>query len=282
MRLMLLSDAHPGHITGLTPPDYWRNAAGGNSIFAKQRAQQKERWEWFAAEIDKVKKEKGADHVVFNGDAVDGASTKIGGAEMSETLQTQIDMSKQIISFCKSDCTKEVHMISGTNYHTRTRDGSIDLEKIISDQIGAHYSPIAFLNVGSSKRPFIIKCRHHTAKGSIIGGGAIPGAVRQMVSSILSEKLMGDPAVDMIVLSHVHEASFVQMFQADGSPLYVLTTPGLQGRGSEYGMKMCSGVVHFGFVVLDITPTSDGGHDVVYQPHIAQLKSDMTDVYDCA
>ena len=289
MRLLILSDFHCGHVVGLTPPAWWRTdctgMVGGNQIIAKQRAQQEERWNWYANEIDKVKKEGAFDYLCMNGDAIDGSSARIGGAEKMEVLQVQVDMAEVSIKYAITPKkTKGVFMSSGTNYHTRSSDGAVDMELALRRQVDtfikAQYSPIPYLRIGGDKNPFILKCRHHTSRGTIRSGGAIPGAARQMVDSILASKLMGDPDVDLIALSHVHEASFVQMFQANGRPLYVLTTPALQGRGSEYGMKMCNGVVHFGFVVLEIEQSANGGWDISYEPHIIQLVSDRVEIFD--
>ena len=52
-----------------------------------------------------------------------------------------------------------------------------------------------------------------------------------------------NPISDIIIRSHVH------YFDYTGNNKYLaMTTPALQGLGSKYGARMCSGVVDFGLV----------------------------------
>lgn len=60
------------------------------------------------------------------------------------------------------------------------------------------------------------------------------------------------PRADWIVRGHVHrsEGGYKQI---GAKEVWAITLPALQGMGSRYGARMCSGLVDFGFVGWKIT-----------------------------
>ena len=55
------------------------------------------------------------------------------------------------------------------------------------------------------------------------------------------------PLADVIIRSHVHYHNF-----CGGSDWLAMTTPALQGYGSKYGARRCTGLVDVGMVHFDI------------------------------
>jgi hypothetical protein len=53
---------------------------------------------------------------------------------------------------------------------------------------------------------------------------------------------------DVFLRGHVHHFS-----HSEQPTFHAFTCPSLQGLGSKYGSRQCSGVVHFGFLIFDLT-----------------------------
>ena len=76
------------------------------------------------------------------------------------------------------------------------------------------------------------------------------------------------PAADIILRSHVHYLSYA----GDGRRL-AITTPAMQGYGTKYGSRRCSGLVDVGFLSFRC---ENGEYD--WKAHIAEIPRHKAEV----
>ena len=275
INMLFCSDFHFGSRTGLTPPAYWRNDL---------RKYQKERWRhWLTA------KKYGPYHVIIeNGDAIDGAGKRIGSAEALEAdISEQPEGAKEcMLPMIKPGVTTNIVLTRGTDYHVRSPDGAVDVEKAFCDKLKAlvpnvTLMPRQYVQINSQKaaRPFVILCRHDVPKGSNRMGGAGPGTLRTLAALRLEMDSMGTPDFDMAVFAHVHEYFWGEQFNTRRrSTLYVSTLPGLQGKGTHFGDTKCIGTINFGYIVVELSVDQRGNWWVGHLPVIGVLKADKEQI----
>ena len=246
-RVLIVSDLHTGHLVGLTPPSRHATLAKSASPAQKKlEAVRQELWRLFALEV----KALGEIHtLIVNGDAVDGDGGRSGGIELLMTdMQDQCDAAAECLKFVKA---KKVYMTFGTPYHTGV---NTDWERVILNEVKqSKYTEEAdikshlYLDVNGC----VFDCKHK------VGSSGIPHGRR---TALEREKLWAglwrdagvNPDVDVLVRSHVHYAGFC------GAPGYLLlTTPALQGLGSRYGARQCSGIVNWGMTVFDVEESGE-------------------------
>ena len=88
-------------------------------------------------------------------------------------------------------------------------------------------------------------------------------ARRNTTEILLGEIMDGRPSVDCVVFSHAHEYSVQVAIRKDRmTPLYTITTPAMQGQGSNYGQLMCKGKTDFGFMVFDLSVRQNDSIDL--------------------
>lgn len=224
--IVVISDLHCGHVYGLTPPDYH---------YAKGPVAKVQRtlWERFQ---QMVKPWMEPDLLLVNGDCVDGAGTKSAGTELiSSDPQTQCDMAIECIEHIKP---KRTIMTYGTTYHT----GTADYERNVARAVGADIHSQAFFNVDG----VCFSARHFIGASSIPHGRGTAIA-KERLWNILWSDYGTQPKADVFLLSHVHYHSFI------GGPGWLaMTTPALQGLGSKFGARICSGIVDFGITVFEV------------------------------
>lgn len=241
-RVVIESDFHCGHVVGLTPPSY-QSASGSLEKFGEM---QKAVWK-YRSEI--LKKLQPIHLHIINGDAIDGKGERSGGTELIEPDRTeQCQMAIQAIEAAKA---KNIVMTFGTPYHTGVTE---DFERTVADAVGAKIGSHEWIDVNG----VIFDCKHKI-NSSIIPHGRHTAIARDHLWNQLWSIDEGQPLADIIIRSHVHYCTF------NGDPDYMaITTPGLQGYGSKFGARQCSGRVHIGLISFDIN--EKGGYS--WLPHI--------------
>jgi hypothetical protein len=252
-RVVAMGDTHCGHLVGLTHPslDVQHNSEEYAEIDRARRAY----WEWYADEIAKLHP---IDALIFNGDAVDGKGTKSGGTELIAADRTkQVEMAVAAVEETKA---KAKYFSYGTGYHVGVDD---DWENEVAEAVGAKkIGSHDWLNVNGQVFDY-----KHFINSSIIPHGRHTAMSREKLWNIIWSE--GDlyPNSTIILRSHVH------YFTVTGDDHYMgFTLPALQGLGSKFGARVCSGVVKFGFMHFDIEENGDytwHAHILKPKPHRA-------------
>lgn len=238
-RLLVVSDFHCGHKVGLTPPDWWyddRVATGRNAKIAKY---QRELWNWYEATIKSIRP---VDYLVVNGDAIDGKGGRSGSSEQAQADRNeQCKMAVKCIDMVKAS---EVGIIYGTPYHAGTEE---DWEFTISEMVE---TPVMFV---SGQKFFelngvMFDFKHKIASSTIPHGRFTAIAREQLWNTIWSSRGQ-QPKADVIVRSHVH----YHIIDEDPAGEWTgIITPGLQGFGSNYGVRQVSFTIDIGMIYFDV------------------------------
>lgn len=247
-RIVFASDFHCGHQAGLTPPQ-WRIV---HEHPARQKAveMQSEVWHHFASHIDALRP---IDLLVVNGDLIDGKGARTGGTEGYELDRIkQAQMAADCIKFVNA---KETRLIYGTPYHVGTEE---DMEDVVAQILGVPIEGHGWYSINGT----IFDVAH------FVSSSAIPhGRHTSIARDALWNKLWAidgaQPEADVLIRSHVHYYAY----NGDAETL-AMTLPGLQGFGSKFGIRLCRGKVHIGFVHFDVE--DDGSF--IFLPHIMKSK----------
>jgi len=239
-RVVFGSDMHCGHRVGLTPPDFMTFGGTSTKNSRKYFKIREALWEEYSRMIDKLKP---IDIVVHNGDAVDGKGHRSGGTEIiMPEMKDQIDAATTCLQYTKA---RKFILTRGTAYHVSP--GGEDCEDFIAEalkkdadrvKIGDH----EFINVNGC----IFDIKHHLGNTSVSYGKGTPIGKDQLHNDLWAIRKL-QPNADVIVRSHVHN-----FFQCGDVRWLGLTTPALQGMGSKFGARRCSGLVDFGLVWFDV------------------------------
>jgi len=239
-RILTMGDLHSGHLFGLTPPRWQLKPRDvqGRRKREKAEAFQRESWNWYSRRVTALGP---YDLVVVNGDCIDGTGLRSGGTELLTTDRIeQCTIAEACIQRAMGKGCKLV-MTYGTPYHVSS-DGE-DWEDVIAgnlnaDKIGSHEW------ITTEGVTFDVK--HKIGSSQTPQGRATAGAKEDNWNALWAEEDLA-PRGDIFIRSHVHycEGSF--------TPSRVrITLPALQGMGSKFGSRQCSGIVHFGFVVWEV------------------------------
>lgn len=235
MRVVVASDMHCGHRAGLTPPEHFQY----NTSYLQQ---QKKTWEFWSNSLKELRDEHPIDLLIHNGDAIDGKGERSGGTELYE-----VDRSKQVeiaYSCLKESQASEYALTYGTPYHVGQEE---DFERLLSWKLNCDIEGHMQRDVNG----VLFDVKHK------VGSSPLP---HSRYTSIAKEKLLntmwndrgGQINADVIIRSHVHYFAYC----GDGRFLGVVT-PALQGFGSKYGVRQCSGTVDFGLIWFDIYGKDD-------------------------
>ena len=257
-RVVIISDLHCGHRAGITPPGWQYPELENDDPERKSFARnQRILWDWFTAEIDRLQP---IDFLLINGDAIDGKGTRSGGTEVLEADRSkQADIAVRVIERVGA---RKIVMTFGTPYHVGQEE---DWERIISERVGAE-------KIGSHEWPEIegvIFDLKHKIGGSVIPHGRYTAIAREDMWNLFWAERNGQPRADVIIRSHVHYFGY----QGRDGQLGI-TMPALQGWGSKYGTRECSGTVDIGFVHFDV----EGRGNFAWSAHLLRSASaaDMT------
>ena len=247
-RGIAIGDMHCGHLAGLTPPEY-QDRVYKNSTTKRNKwvNLQQELWERYKGLL---KKFAPYDFGLYLGDGVDGSGYRSGGSELIRPdIDDQIDMAVYVCNEVRRHATRNFDWagVYGTPYHTGV---NMDHENRIAKDAG-------FKKIGSHEWIDINKCifdiKHHIPVSSIEYSRQTALA-RERVNNLLWHEENLAPKANIILRAHAHYHRYA------GGPGWVsMTIPPLQGMGSKYGARQCSGLVDWGLLVVDVE--SDGSFD---------------------
>lgn len=256
-RLVALGDTHCGSVVGLTPP-IWQPKSMPWLPF---RGIQKELWRWFAQQIEELKP---IDILLVNGDGIEGKGRRSGGADVFVPgLKDQATMLANVLGTVEAQA---IIMTEGTEYHANTEDGE-NLEEWAANEVGAQIHERAFLEVNGN----VIDARHFVGSSSI-PHGRFTAAAREHFWNVVQAARGEAPEAGIILRSHVHYHNY-----CGGPGWLAMTLPALQGPGTKFGKKKCSGVVDFGLVVFDFD--ENGGYR--WEARTLELKARPADLIKC-
>jgi len=229
-RVVVISDTHCGHRAGLTPPA-WQYQPG--SVEEKYAKFQHLMWTWYTETIEALKP---IDLLVMNGDAVDGKGEKSGGTELiTADRNSQTNMAIECINVAEAE---KIIMVYGTGYHTGQDE---DWEDVIAEKLGVEIHSHPSVTVEGVAFDF-----KHKISSSVIPHGRHTGPARDKLWNVLWAHKKLRPDADVLVRSHVHY--WTQSSDTFGT---VITTPCLEGPGSKFGARACSGIIDIGLVSFD-------------------------------
>ena len=226
-RVLFTGDMHCGHRVGLTPPQYDH---GPDDRWRKIR---RELWDAYRKSVNAIKP---IDIHIQNGDALDGKGTRSGGTEL---IASDRNMQIQMAAACMTESEARAYrLIYGTTYHTgRDEDWELTLANQMGWEIGSH----DWFDING----IVFDVKHKIGSTSIPHGKGT-AISRDRLWNILWAEHDEQPKSDVLIRSHVHFFHFTG--DDDWLGVYL---PALQGQGSKFGARICSGVVHFGIVWFD-------------------------------
>lgn len=244
-RIVIGSDLHCGHRVGLTPPQWRSNPSD------KYYESQLEMWEEWQKALSLLQP---IDYFFGNGDLIDGDGGRSGATELIQPdSQVQAEMAVECIKVAKA---KKHAFVYGTPYHTGQVE---DFENDIAKAFDAPISGQEQYNVNG----VIIDCKHKIGNTSIPHGKGT-AIMKEALWNMVWAEYEEQEKADIIVRSHVHWYLKVEDTNFTG-----IVTPALQGQGTKYGSRQCSGHVDWGFIWIDIY--SDGGFECL--KHVIPLRS---------
>lgn len=258
-RLFVGSDLHEGHFAGLTPPAWHYPLEGARG---KVGEMQRELWGWFAGKVGPLKPFDGAAWV---GDLIDGNGHRSGGTELITTdRMEQCEMACDVVRYVGADYNRFVY---GTGYHTGQDE---DFEGGIAAMFNAKISDQAWI------RPLnavTIHLKHHVGATSIPHGKGT-ALMKDMLWGQIWAELEAQPKADIIFRGHTHRYIGIDDVGPNGGLRMGFCLPALQAAATKFGARRCSGIVHFGFMHLDIY--KDGR--VKWERHILNVQSAVPEV----
>jgi hypothetical protein len=236
-RLVVISDKHSGHVVGLTPPEFQFKPRRGNSRWNKWALAQKEIWSWYSRTIRSLSP---IDHLLVNGDSIDGDGWRSGGTEVVTTdRQEQARIALICIELAEA---KKVTMTYGTAYHTGNQE---DFEESIAKGLGCKIGSHEWLRIAGRT----IDCKHHLGN-TTVPYGVHTALAKEVIQNHLWATRGQQPPADILIRSHVHKYACCES-KIGNKIVKAISTPALQGYGSKFGARRCSGTVDLGLVVID-------------------------------
>ena len=245
-RVLAIGDLHCGHRVGLTPPQ-WQDRSPERVKYHKI---QSECWNAFDNMVQALKP---IDILIVNGDAIDGRGERSGGTELI-TVDRNVQCNMAVYAI-KHIGAKNVVLTYGTPYHTGQLE---DIENTIADRVKGEIHSHEWIDIEGT----VFDIKHKVGSSSIPHGKGTAIAKDRLWNLLWSEH--GEqPKADVLLRSHVHYHFHV------GEPGWLaMTLPALQGQGTKFGARQCSGIVHFGMVHFDC---SKEGY--TWAPHVLRLQS---------
>ncbi len=253
-RILVLSDLHCGHRSGLTPPTYQSKANGKRGQWNKFATLQSELWQWYTSTIRTIGP---VDLVIVNGDCIDGEGSRSGGTELivRDRIE-QAEMAKEAISVPK---TGDYAFTYGTPYHTGCSE---DMEDLVAKEFKAKIGSHEFIKIGGK----VLDIKHHCTSSSMPYGD-LHQIGRQIIENGYWASRSEQPFADLVIRSHVHKFSQCTIRRGNSLAGGVIT-PALQGYGSKYGARKCSRPVDVGMLLITIQ-----NGEIVVHPYFASLDS---------
>jgi len=251
--IAIVSDFHAGHKFGLTPPGWLPEDPAIRNLEWIQANQAL--WGWYEAAI----KQAGPfDAIIVNGDQIEGKGSKSGGTELiAADLEEQCDMAVEIIRRIPKRKGCKIFMTRGTPYHVSSSDGE-DWENTIAMRVEAKIDEHLWVEIDGT----IFDVKHHPAGGSQVPHGRHTAIARDRLWNLLWAEKEQQPKGQVFIRSHQHYHAY-----SGGPDWLAMVTPALQGAGSKFGLRRCSGLVDFGFVTFQTNK-----NEYQWQAHIANIE----------
>lgn len=250
-RVVIVSDFHCGHRVGLTPPKFQNNPQFEEEYLDTQN----KIWNFYSKELKKIQP---INTLIVNGDAIEGKGERSGGTELGTSdLEKQCEAAVLCIKEAKAD---KILMLRGTPAHTGKEQ---DWENVIAKELGCKIYE-AFTAVVEGTRVFF-DVRHFVSTSTVPYARNTPLSKAALDNTLRAEAEYADKA-EIVIRSHAHYYTYCS------GPLgqHCVITPALQGPGSKYGSRICSGTVNVGFVWFDIRG-KNGDHD--FHPVLMEMKN---------
>lgn len=235
--VMAISDLHCGHRAGLTPPS-WQYVEDQEDVERQRWARmQRETWADYLSMIEPYRGM--VDYLIVNGDCVDGKGERSGGTELITTdRDEQAMMAARAI---KEIGARVIVMTFGTPYHVGATE---DFERVAARQVGA----VKIENEAKYRiEGKLFHCKHFLSS-SVVPYGRLTSINRDKLWGMIWSEMYGKEKADITIRSHVHYYGY-----SDDTPFGIgLITPALQGPGTKFGGRICSGWVDFGISVLEV------------------------------
>lgn len=228
-RIVAITDLHCGHLVGLTPPRF-------RSPIPKWDRIEAELWDEYQRMIDTYSP---VDALFVLGDCIDGR--KNGSELITGDRNLQVDMAIECINEWHAET---VIMVYGTPRHVSTKEYE-DYERWVAQgvnakKIGSH----EWVQLKGTQPIFDLK---HTIGTSTIPHGRFTSINRDALWSILWAESGRQPHSSVLLRGHVHFFGF-----SGTDRRLCITLPALQGMGSKFGSRLCSGIVDWGIVYFDV------------------------------
>ena len=255
--VLIISDPHCGHKSGLTPPGYLPDKpAERRQEWVKNN---RGYWSWWEQNIRAAGP---FDIIILNGDAVDGKGAKSGGVEqVTMDMEEQCDMAIEIVRKIPKRKGCKIVMTRGTSYHVGLDE---DWENVVADKLEAKIGEHEWVDIEG----VVFYLKHHPAGSSGIPQGRHTGVAKDRLWNIMWNERQMQPKASIFIRSHVHYHNF-----CGGPDWLAITTPALQGIGSRFGSRRCSGIVDFGFITFKV---NKGQYS--WQAHIANIEAQKASV----
>lgn len=231
-RILFTGDWHCGHVVGLTPPE-WQFQETGEKYHDKHAKIQKQMWDWWEENIEKYKP---IDRLIINGDAIEGKGLRTGGTEL--ITSDRLEQGKMAVKIAEDINPQKIAMTFGTGAHVGTDE---DMETPIANILGASIESHLEVAVEGVR----IDARHYISSSGIPHGRYTPLAredLWRLIWADRSEKF----APHLVIRGHVHYYDF-----CGNEFSTMMTCPCMQGLGSKFGSRLCSGTVSLGFLIID-------------------------------
>ena len=263
-RVLLFGDTHCGHCVGLTHPRYQYGYKGKDRTkrdkFGVVQRECWTAWERILADFAPI------DVAIHHGDAIDGKGKRSGGTELITTsLEEQCDMAADVITQIRLHARRGFKLfgVYGTPYHVGGSDGE-DWENILADRagfdkLGSH----EWIDVGG----IVFDVKHKVGSSGIPHGRATAIKKEELWNTLWHDADM-QPRADVLTRGHVHFYQHTDTVTR-GKVVHASTLPALQAMGSKYGARQCSGLVHFGAVLV----TVKGGKVTGWHPNIVDIRA---------
>jgi hypothetical protein len=256
--ILLGGDFHCGAQQGITPPGYEEGAK------TKWSDTQKLLWDNYQEIVNTLPP---VDYFFLLGDLLHGQESRQDGYGLvTGDLHRQAEMAVKAIKIVRA---RKYAMVYGTEYHVTV--GGVDMEDVIADKLGISQEARGdhiFPKVAGYQ--FDLKHR--------VGCSSIPESrVRLLAKEMEYAKqwfLEGvQPMPDILVRAHCHYYAEAHGTTGHGDWM-AIGIPGLQGLGSRYGARVCTGVINFGLVLLTINEGEPVQcRKVLRRPQVAKVRS---------
>lgn len=242
-RIIVISDMHCGHRTGLTPPAFQEKEFSGSTTKRNKWASlQREMWANYKRLIEKYQP---YDVGICLGDMIDGKGAKTGGTEhISVDRNDQSDMAADVCNAVRVYGKKNFawYGVYGTDYHASSEGGedweTIAAERAGFEKIGSH----EWLDVNGC----IIDLKHFIGASSI-PYGRFSAPAKDRLWNVLWSQDEWQPKAKLILRGHSHYHAFC----GDGN-FTAIIAPALQAMGSKFGSRKCSGTVDWGILIINV------------------------------